>query len=78
MNFDYTKGKRVGYTVSVYNWNGGDRYYFHYLKEAKAFFDKAESGLADGYRLAMYDERTGERRAYVKCVNGYKIPVITL
>lgn len=57
MRFDYTKGQKARYIVSVY-WGDmivEDHYYFHYYKEAEAMFDKLKSDAKEGTHISLYD-----------------------
>ena len=67
MKFDYTKGKSAKYMVSLYGWNVQDRYYFHYMKEAKDTFEQIKANhLKAGLIASIYDLKTDERKAFAR------------
>lgn len=43
MVFDYTHGQKAVYVVTVSCGNCYDRYYFHYLKNAKMLFESIKN-----------------------------------
>lgn len=66
MRFDYTNGLPKRYIVSVYNWNVEDHYYFHYLKDAKALFDKIVHGNPEtGTIISLNDLVQDKRKEFV-------------
>ena len=56
MRFDYTKGQKARYIVSVY-WDDivEDHYYFHYFGESLAMYDKLKSDAKEGTHINLYD-----------------------
>lgn len=67
MMFFCTKGKPAVYLVSIYNWNVEDKTYFHYLKDAKAFFERAKHmPHENGTVISIYDIKKDIRKAFYK------------
>ena len=67
MKFDYTNGKTAKYGVTVYSWNVNDINYFHYLKDAKAFFEKLKNKEYEPDTIiSIYDLKKDIRKSYMR------------
>ncbi len=66
MKFDYTKGKKAQYMVSIYSWNFSDHYYFSDADTAKKFFKKAGKEKEEGVSVSLWDMQKDIRKEFVK------------
>ena len=66
MKFDYTKGLKAKYLVSVHNWQVDDFYYFHYFKEAKTLFESITEEKYKGFSVSLYDMDTDVKKMFKK------------
>ena len=66
MRFDMTQGKSPRYMVSVYGWDIEDKYYFHYLADAKALIEKLRKKLRKGTALSLWDMDKDVRKMFAK------------
>ena len=66
MKFDYTKGLKPKYLVSVHNWQVDDLYYFHYFKEAKNLFESITEENHKGFSVSLYDMDTDVKKMFKK------------
>lgn len=64
MRFDRTEGKKAKYMVSIHYWNNSDQIYFHYYKDAKAYFDSKNPVDFKGAAVNLYDITNDIRKAY--------------
>lgn len=67
MEFNWTKGKSTRYLVDVHRWGVSDKFYFHYLREAKALFKKL---LADEHptdtTIIIYDVVNDVHKEFIR------------
>lgn len=68
MRFDYTKGKKARYVVSLYGWNIEDHYYFNNYKEAGEMYKQLLKKHKDEVAtcLGIYDLDKDIRKAFAK------------